>query len=425
MWIRKRIDLSWSDLCTAVRLCVHSAVPDPSDTASGHQKRETDPWGSRNNDLLPTLSVRSGFDLLLTVLMANAVSAITGKGRASSDTTGDSSTSRAFSVWKPGDEILMSGLTIPDMPRIVKEHGLVPVGLEVCPDTMAPSVSEVAAKMTAQTRAIVMAHLFGGLCDLTPIRALCDAHGILLIEDCAQSWASHDHTEPTLADVSMFSFGTIKTATALGGALMRIRNSELLAMMRQRHSEWPVQTRWDFSRRILRHGTLKALSARIPMAVLARTARLFGTTHDSFVAAASRAYPGPDFFRRIRRQPCPGLLAMMAYRLSTYPPGAMHRRISLGTSAASQLSKKFQVPGVGAHRPTWWILSLLTDQPDQLVQSLWAAGFDATPSSSLRPVGDLPATAQLLQRIVILPFDAHMPESEIQRMVDVILRSAA
>ncbi len=418
MWIRKRIDLTWSNLCRATRFCVGSADPKRLDFVPVDGECTHDPWSGPSSNLLPVLSVRSGFDLLLMVLKSNAVSA---NGQADSKAARDT---RASDPWQPGDEILMSGLTIPDMPRIVKEHGLVPVGLEVFPDTMAPSVSEVAAKITARTRAIVMAHLFGGLCDLTPFRSLCDAHGILLIEDCAQSWAGHDHTEPTLADVSMFSFGTIKTATALGGALMRIRNPELRALMRQHHSEWPMQTRWDYVRRVLRHGILLALSGRIPMAVLARTAKFFGTSHDAFVAAAARAYPGPDFFRRIRRQPFPGLLAMMDYRLKSYPPGAMHRRITLGTSAASQLSQKLEVPGSEANRPTWWILSVLSDQPEQLVQSLRAAGFDATQSSSLRPVGELPETTQLLQRIVILPFDAQMPETEIQRMLEVVLRSA-
>ncbi|MFO0979504.1 MAG: DegT/DnrJ/EryC1/StrS family aminotransferase, partial [Planctomycetaceae bacterium] len=283
MWIRKRIDLTWRDLWHAFQ-CTLKSRANKVLTTSREVVAETD---HSSATLLPVLSVRSGFDLLITA-----------------------------SGWQPGDEILMSGLTIPDMPRIVKEHGLVPVGLEIQPETLCPSVAEVVRRITPRTKALVIAHLFGGLCDLAPFRSLCDAHGICLIEDCAQSWIGHDHTEPTLADVSMFSFGTIKTGTALGGGLMRVQNGALLSQMQRLHAEWPVQSRGDYLRRVVRHGVLMALSGRIPMRLLAGTARLFGTTHDPFVAASSRAYPGPDFFSRIRRQPCPALLDMLDYRLA-------------------------------------------------------------------------------------------------------------
>ena len=39
-----------------------------------------------------------------------------------------------------GSEILMTGLNIPDMTRIVNEHGCVPVPVDLSPDTMAPSL---------------------------------------------------------------------------------------------------------------------------------------------------------------------------------------------------------------------------------------------------------------------------------------------
>ncbi|MBL8808676.1 MAG: DegT/DnrJ/EryC1/StrS family aminotransferase [Planctomycetaceae bacterium] len=385
MWIRKRIDLTLRDLGHAFGCALKRRVTASSTTpVNANQTRAA----TNSPDLLPVLSVRSGFDLLIKA-----------------------------SNWKPGDEILMSGLTIPDMPRIVREHGLVPVGLEVPPDILCPSVSEVAGKITPKTRALVIAHLFGGLCDLTPFRSLCDAHGICLIEDCAQSWIGHDHTAPSLADVSMFSFGTIKTGTALGGGLMRVHDAALLHRMRTLHAEWPVQSRWDYLRRVVRHGVLMALSGRIPIRLLAGAAKLFGTTHDSFVAAASRAYPGPDFFLRIRRQPNAALLAMMDFRLAQNLSASIQRRTMRGTQAAKHLAQSFTVLGNAAVRPTWWILAVLSNHPDELVKTLWSAGFDATRSSSLRPVGDLPATTRMMEQMVILPFDNRMPDAELDRMV--------
>ena len=141
MWIRKRIDLTWRDLGHALGCALKRRVTASSTTPVDASQTRA---GTNFPDLLPVLSVRSGFDLLIKA-----------------------------SNWKLGDEILMSGLTIPDMPRIVREHGLIPVGLDVPPDTLCPAVSEVAGRITPHTRALVIAHLFGGLCDLTPFRSLC------------------------------------------------------------------------------------------------------------------------------------------------------------------------------------------------------------------------------------------------------------
>lgn len=392
MWIRKRIDLTWRELCHALGCALKRRRTVSSKTPLEAGQTRT---GTASPDLLAVLSVRSGFDLLIKA-----------------------------SDWKPGDEILMSGLTIPDMPRIVSEHGLVPIGLEVPPDNLCPSVSEVAEKVTPGTRALVMAHLFGGLCDLTPFRSLCNAHGICLIEDCAQSWIGHDQTAPTLADVSMFSFGTIKTGTALGGGLMRVHDAALLHRMRVLQNEWSVQSRWDYLRRVVRHGVLMALSGRMPMRLLAGVAKVFGTTHDAFVAAASRVYPGPDFFVRIRRQPNAALLDMMDFRLAQDLSESMQLRTIRGTQAAERLSQGCTVIGNAAVRPTWWILAVLSNRPDELVKALWSAGFDATRSSSLRPVGDLPRTARMMEQMVILPFDNRMPDSELRRMVTLVQQFA-
>lgn len=53
-------------------------------------------------------------------------------------------------------------------------------------------------------------------------------------QDCAQSFAGMAYTGHQDADVSMFSFGTIKTATSFGGAILRVRDSDLLTEMKRR-----------------------------------------------------------------------------------------------------------------------------------------------------------------------------------------------
>ena len=133
----------------------------------------------------------------------------------------------------PKSEVLITALTIPDMVRIIKDHDLVPVPLDLDLDTMGPQLDVLRRAITPATKAIVVAHLFGGRVPMEPILALAREHGLLVIEDCAQAYTGSEFRGHAEADASMFSFGPIKTATALGGAVIRVRDDRLLDRMRR------------------------------------------------------------------------------------------------------------------------------------------------------------------------------------------------
>jgi dTDP-4-amino-4,6-dideoxygalactose transaminase len=52
---------------------------------------------------------------------------------------------------------------------------------------------------------------------------------LLVVEDCAQAYCGTEFDGHPDADVAIFSFGPIKTATASGGGLLRVRDGELLS----------------------------------------------------------------------------------------------------------------------------------------------------------------------------------------------------
>ena len=222
MWVRKRIDIGWSDICYGIiRSCLLA------DREAMRQRIERD-WPG-GDDALACLSVRSGFDLLLQ--------------------TAD---------WPEGSEVLMSAMTIPDMVRIVKHHGHVPVPVDLDVSRMAPKIDALRAAITPKTRAIVVAHLFGTRVPLEPIVAFAREHGLMLIEDCAQAFDGMNYTGHPHADVSMFSFGSIKTCTALQGALFRLRNSKFRQRMRQAHEQYIVQRRSTYLRRLIKYSMINA-----------------------------------------------------------------------------------------------------------------------------------------------------------------------
>lgn len=145
------------------------------------------------------------------------------------------------SEWPRGSEILVSALTITDIPKLIAAHGYVPIAVDVDPDTLQPRQHELVKLTTERTKAIVVAHLFGARTELRAIARFARSKQLMLIEDCAQAYVGPGWRGAAESDVAMFSFGTLKTGTALGGALFTIKDDELRARMAAVESSWPRQ----------------------------------------------------------------------------------------------------------------------------------------------------------------------------------------
>ena len=109
MWVRKRLDIRWSELASALRDCLLSW-----ERESRAEDLE-DLWSA--GDALACLSVRSGFDLWLEALQL-----------------------------PPGSEVLVSAITIRDMVRIIEAHNLVPVPVDLNPEDLSVDHRKPAAR---------------------------------------------------------------------------------------------------------------------------------------------------------------------------------------------------------------------------------------------------------------------------------------
>jgi dTDP-4-amino-4,6-dideoxygalactose transaminase len=225
----------------------------------------------------------------------------------------------------------------------------------------------------------------------------------------------------------MFSFGPIKTNTALAGAVLEVRQPELLRRMKEMHSAWPRQSNWNFLKRVVKYLALKKVATRPALATLGWIARLRGTDHDTFVSGAARGFPGSDFFAKIRRQPAEALVKLLTRKLVRFDASRARARQNCGQALAARLARRLPVPGIDSIRQTWWVLGVLVEEPDVLVQMLWREGFDASRGSSLKPVGErqLIQANRLMDHLVFLPFDLAMPAGELDRMIQLVLDSNA
>ena len=64
-------------------------------------------------------------------------------------------------AYKKGSEVIMSGITIPDMVKIVEAHGLKVVPVDLDMDLLQVNEEDLSSVITDETVMVVAAHLFG------------------------------------------------------------------------------------------------------------------------------------------------------------------------------------------------------------------------------------------------------------------------
>ena len=87
----------------------------------------------------------------------------------------------------PDDEVVTSPLSFVASANCFILEGATPVFADVDPVTLNLDPAAVEAAITERTRAIVAVDMFGLPCDLDPLRALAERHGLTLIEDACES----------------------------------------------------------------------------------------------------------------------------------------------------------------------------------------------------------------------------------------------
>ena len=88
---------------------------------------------------------------------------------------------------KPGDEVITAATGFPTTVNPTLHWGLVPVFVDVKLKTYNIDPDQIEAAITPKTRAIMIAHTLGNPFDIAPIKAICDKHGLFLIEDCCDA----------------------------------------------------------------------------------------------------------------------------------------------------------------------------------------------------------------------------------------------
>ena len=123
----------------------------------------------------------------------------------------------------PGDEVICTSHTWHQVAQAITLTGATPVFADINYWTGSLSPEKAALKITPHTRAILAGNTNGHPADWDPLRALADAHGLKLIEDSTESFASRykGRTVGSFGDVSVFDFSAPSAlCTGEGGMLV-------------------------------------------------------------------------------------------------------------------------------------------------------------------------------------------------------------
>jgi dTDP-4-amino-4,6-dideoxygalactose transaminase len=131
----------------------------------------------------------------------------------------------------PGDEVITSAFTFIATAEAIKYVGATPIFVDIDPLTFNITPENIEKALSSKTKAVMPVHLFGQPADLPSILAICDKHGLKLIEDCAQSFGATIADKQTGANgyAAGFSFFPSKNLGCFGDGGLVTTNCDVAA----------------------------------------------------------------------------------------------------------------------------------------------------------------------------------------------------
>ncbi|KAG7374222.1 FAD binding oxidase [Nitzschia inconspicua] len=383
---RGRLDISNADLWFAIRQCLTMRQSKMEHDTLKRQIATV--WSQSTNQpsesVVVGLSVRSLFDVYLTM-----------------------------KVYPEDSElIVVPPISVPGMMQVAKHHNLriVPVDIDKGNGQWV-DVNSVRSKISKRTVAVMIVHPFGMVTvdndKFAQLRSIADTHGLEIWEDCAECFTglgqSSEHScylgNQQYADVRYFSFGNIKTATALGGGLAILRDLQTAKEMVSLQYSFLAtqQTSVEFFCRVLLALFLNFIAdSPVRVGLLALSCRFCGLNFDSVVTHAVRGFRVSTtkyrtehnrLIRQIRSRPSSALLALLKRRLeqsSTVASSIQERvlRCRRFECLLKQHIPAVDVPLLDTYQNTFWAFPICFTERKSISDMMKDLGFDVTTGAS-------------------------------------------
>jgi dTDP-4-amino-4,6-dideoxygalactose transaminase len=147
----------------------------------------------------------------------------------------------------PGDEVITVSMTFVATTAAILYCGARPVFVDIDPDAWTMDPSLVEAAVTPRTKAILPVHLHGLTTDMDPIIAVARRHGLVVIEDAAQSHGAEykGRRAGSIGDIGCFSFYPGKNLGAYGEGGAVVTNDAELARHIALLRDWGQESKYQ------------------------------------------------------------------------------------------------------------------------------------------------------------------------------------
>ncbi len=132
---------------------------------------------------------------------------------------------------KPGDAVLSNCFTLAPVPGAIAHAGAVPVLVDVT-DDFTIDLGDLELKAAASgAKTLLLSHMRGHIADMPALMAICQRHGVQVIEDCAHTMGASWAGKPTgtWGRVGCFSLQSYKHANSGEGGLLVTDDEDVAA----------------------------------------------------------------------------------------------------------------------------------------------------------------------------------------------------
>ncbi len=135
---------------------------------------------------------------------------------------------RALGV-KPGDKVLSNAFTLAPVPGAIAAVGAVPVFVGVT-EALTIDLDDLEAKAD-QASVLLLSHMRGHICDMDRLLAICDRHGVRVIEDCAHTMGARWRGRLSGTDgiIGCYSTQTYKHMNSGEGGFLVTNDDQVMA----------------------------------------------------------------------------------------------------------------------------------------------------------------------------------------------------
>ena len=148
---------------------------------------------------------------------------------------------------KPGDKVFCSDVTFAATVNPIVYEGATPIFIDTEYDTwnMDPKALEKAFELYPEVKVVVLVHLYGTPCKMDEIKAICDKHNAIIIEDAAESMGAtyKGKQTGTFGKFNCISFNGNKIITGSSGGMLLTDDLQAL----NKAKKWSTQSRENAS----------------------------------------------------------------------------------------------------------------------------------------------------------------------------------